>query len=86
MLRFPAEIGEFGHRRLHAERHFILADARLNFRINAFFGQHAVKPLDFFDDLPLRALANTFGIADVVNGVAFRLKKNAFEFGWQETA
>ena len=85
MLGFPAEIGQFGHRCLHAKRHFILSDAGVNFRVRAFPGQQAVEPLDFLDHLTLRALADAFGIAHVMDGVAFGLKKNAFKPARQET-
>ena len=49
-----------------------------------FFGQHAVEPLDFLDDLPLRALADAFGIADVMHGVALGLELDALEFARQK--
>ncbi len=43
-----------------------MADARLDFRIDALLGQPVIEPFDFLDDLALRALANPFGIADIL--------------------
>ena len=84
--RFRGEIRQLGHRGLHSEGHFKLRDPRLDFRIEAFPGQHAVQPLDFFHDLPLRALADALRIAHVVNRVALGLKLDAFEAGGQKAA
>ena len=64
---------------MHAERHFVLGNAGLNFRIDPLLGEHPVEAVDFFDDLPLRALANAFRVANIVNGVAFRLEQHALK-------
>jgi hypothetical protein len=79
MLGFPAEVGQLGHGGLHAKGHFVLADARLDFGIDPFFGQDAVEAADLLDDLPLGALADAFGIADVVHRIAFGLEKNSLK-------
>src|SRR6266850_118933 len=83
-LRFTGEIGELRHRRLHAERHFILADASLNLGIEMIFGQDAVQAIDLFHNLTLGALAHAFRVADVMDGIAFGLELDALEPAWQE--
>ena len=70
LFRLLREIGELGDGSLHLERHLVLRDARLDFRIDPLGGKDAVEPLHFLDDLPLGALADARGIADVVHGVA----------------
>ena len=49
-------------------------------------GEHAVEPVDLLDHLPLRALADALGVADVVDGVALRLELDALELAGQEAA
>src|SRR5437870_3241257 len=84
MARLALEIGQLGERGLHPKRQLILANACLNFRIDPLVGQHTVEPIDFLDDLALGALTDPFGIADVMNGVAFRLEKNSLKFAGQK--
>src|SRR5262245_32110732 len=86
VLRFTAEIGQLRDGGLHPESHFVLADTRLDFRVNPFFLEEAVKSFDFLDNLPLRTLTNPFGIADVMDSFAFGLKEYPLEFARQETA
>src|SRR5438477_12260890 len=81
-----AEICEVGYRRLHPEGQLVLADARLNLGINAFLGEQAVEPVDFLDDLPLRALANAFRVPNVMDSLAFGLKENSLELARQKAA
>ena len=54
--------------------------------IELLLGEHAVQPLDLLDDLPLRALADAVGIADVVDRVALRLELDALEPARQKAA
>ena len=58
---FLPEIGQLGNRCLHLERHLILADARGDFRVIAFFGEHSVEPLNLLDHQPLDGLYNPDG-------------------------
>ena len=52
--RFLAEIGELRHAGLHLEGHFVLAIRVAISGSSVLLGQHAVEPLDFIHDLPLR--------------------------------
>ena len=48
-------------------------------RVVLFVVEQAIHACNFIDDLPLRALANTIGIADIVHRIATRLELNALE-------
>src|SRR5204862_2096797 len=73
-------------RRLHPKSKFVLADARLNFRVHPLLSQDAVEAIDFFDDLPLRALAHAWRIADVMDRFALGLKEYPLKLARQEPA
>jgi hypothetical protein len=62
---------------LHPEGHFVLRDPRLDLRVNPLLGQHAIEAFDLLDNLALRALADPFRVADVMNRIALGLKLNA---------
>ena len=49
-------------------------------------GKNAIQALHLLHDLALRALAHAVGIAQVMHGIALRLKLNALEFAGQEAA
>src|SRR5688572_350110 len=85
-LRFMTEVGELGDAGLHLERHFVLRDAGRDLRVKLLLSERAIQAFDFFDELTLRALANTIGVADVVDGVAARLKRNALKAARQDAA
>lgn len=63
----------------------LLRDARGDLVIVTGFGQQTVHAFDFIHDLALCRLANTIGIAEVVNGGTIRLELDALVFPGQET-
>ncbi len=48
-------------------------------------GQQSVEPLNLVNNLALRRLADSTGVADVMHRRAFALKGNALKFTGQET-
>src|SRR5690606_34149923 len=83
-LRLLAEIGELRDARLHLEREFVLGDARLDLGIEALLLVKTVETGDLVNDLPLRALADAVGIADIVDGRTDALELHALETAGQE--
>lgn len=80
------EVGEFRHAALHLEGHFILSNAGSDLGVVLLLGEQAVEALDFIHDLTLGALTDSFGAADVVDGVTFRLKLDALKSAGQHAA
>ena len=80
------EVEELGHARLHLESHLVLGDARGDLRIDGLFGELSVQAADFVDDLTLGALADAFGITDVVDGFTLGLELDALVFAGQHAA
>ena len=68
-LRFVGKIGEFGHAGLHAESHFILADARGDFRVAEVLEFGFVEFGDVVEEAAPDFAAHTIGIGEVQNGV-----------------
>jgi len=82
----PGEVGQLRNAGLHLEGHLILGDPGGDLGVVVLLSEDAVHALDLLDDLTLGALANAFGIADVVNGIAFGLKLDALETARQDAA
>ena len=80
------EVEQLGDARLHLESHLVLGDARGDLGVDGLFSELAVEAADFVDDLALRALADAFGVADVMDGIALGLKLDALELARQYTA
>ena len=86
LRRLGLEVEELGHARLHLKGHLILGDARGDLGIDGLFGELAVEAADFVDDLALGALADAFGVADVVDRFALGLELDALVLAGQDAA
>jgi hypothetical protein len=76
-LRFARQIGQFGNRCLHAERHLIGIDPRESFRIAQFGGSPGVE---FFQIIEQRAalIARCSGrVAEIENRIGPRTQTDA---------
>ena len=86
VLRLIAEVGQLRHRGLHAERQFVLRNTRGDLGISALLRQQSVHAVHLLDDLPLRALADALGIANVMHRVALGLKQDPLILAGQQAA
>ena len=84
MLRLVGHVHEFGHRRLHSERHLVRGDAGFDFRIAHSFIAVAVEFLDRFDEGSLLSEIDSARTADIVDRVARRAELNALVAARQE--
>ena len=83
---FFGEVSEFGHAGLHAEGHFVLGDAGLDFGV-ADAG--VVEVVEFAEGVEHGAAVggvNAGGIFDVEDGVALAAEGDAGEFGGEKAA
>ena len=83
---FLADVGQFGHRGLHAEGEFILSDARRDFRIAGRFVSELIEAGDVVQNAAARFGADAFGVGQIQDRIADRAKLHALILRRQEPA
>ena len=83
-LRLVFKIEQVGYRRLHAKRHFILGDARINFRVADLAEVLAVQCLHVVEHRATRVAADTSRVAHVGNRVADAAEAHALMLAGEE--
>ena len=86
LRRLALEVEQLGHARLHLEGHLVLGHAGGDLRIDGLLGQLAVEAADLVDDLALCALADAFGVTDIVDGLALGLELDSLILAGQDAA
>ena len=85
IIRLLAHVQRFGHGHLHPVRHFILADARIHFRVG---GVPVVFLVQFAQIIQHPAAAGTIHsrrVVEIQNRILARAEQHALVFGRQET-
>ncbi len=85
-LGFAGKIGELGHAGLHAESHFILADARGDFGITEVFEFGFVELGDVVEEATPDFAAHTVWIGKVQNGVTIAAELDTLIFAGEKSA
>ena len=83
-FRFGGEVRELGDRRLHAERHFILADPGLDFRVTGLGEMLLVEIGEGVEHGPAERARKALGILKVENRFLGVAEFDALEAGRQE--
>ena len=79
------DVGEFGHRHLHAVGHLILCDTSFDFRIVEFLMMDAIECADLIERFTTKIGGDAVGIIEVENGILSRAEADALMFRGKET-
>ena len=85
-LRLFRQIHQLRHRRLHAIRHLVLRDARLNFGIAVRLGVHLVQLRDSVEHAPARGFVDAGRVGQIQHRIARGAEVHALIFRRQKSA
>ena len=86
VLRFVAHVEQSRNARLHPERHLVLRDAGLNFRIVQRSILERVQCVDRLNRVELHVAAHTTRVRDVEHRIADRVEAHALKFARQDSS
>ena len=84
--RLGGDIGELGHARLHAKRHFILGDARERLGVAVAFSGEVVELAEGVEHRAARGGIDAGGVVEEQYGIALGAEGDAVVGGRKETA
>ena len=85
-FRLAGEIHEFWHGRLHAVRHLVLGDSRLDLRVGELFVLDSVERRKIIEEHPATITTHAFRVRQIEHRIALRTELHALEATRQESA
>ena len=85
-LRFPTDVGKFGHGGLHAIGQFVLSDSSESFRAAKFGGLQLVQLAQSVEASAPHSSGHAFGVRSVKHGIAFGAALHALINRGEESA